>query len=105
MKEILRYWLLKRFIKDPTLSAEIYQMLYHKKTFIPQTNKWVGLPPITVGIPFIDDVEKPTSTTPKISERKKQLLESLQTLSNKPLKSKQDKESIEILKAVLKNER
>jgi hypothetical protein len=44
-------------------------------------------------------------TISQISDRKKQLIDSLKVLMDKKIKTKQDKESIEILRAVLQNEK
>jgi len=98
MKEIIRFWMVKRMIKDSILSAEIYQMLYHKKTFVSSVIK-----PTQV---VYGPIEAPlTKVTPQLSERKKQLMDSLKVLMDKKIKTKQDRESIEILKAVLQNEK
>lgn len=112
MKEIIRFWFIKRMVKDPSLSAEIYQMIYHRKTFNSQVptisyaqpkfetpkleisgKSWVSSPKQN-----IEDKQKP-----KISERKRELLEGLKFLQNKTNKTKQDRESIGMLEAALKN--
>lgn len=98
MKEIIRFWMVKRMIKDSILSAEIYQMLYHKKTFLPSVTN-----PTQV---VYGPIETPTpKVTPQPSERKKQLMDSLKVLMDKKIKTQQDRESIGILKAVLQNEK
>lgn len=98
MKEIIRFWMVKKMIKDSILSAEIYQMLYHKKTFVSSVTN-----PTQV---VYGPIEAPlTKVTQQLSERKKQLMDSLKVLMDKKIKTKQDKESIEILKAVLQNEK
>jgi hypothetical protein len=98
MKEIIRFWMVKRMIKDSILSAEIYQMLYHKKTFVSS-----AINPTQV---VYGPIEAPLKKViPQLSERKKQLMDSLKVLMDKKIKTKQDKESIEILRAVLQNEK
>ena len=44
-----------------------------------------------------------TKSQPKTISKKEELLESLEFLKNKKVKTKQDKESIEIINSVLKN--
>jgi hypothetical protein len=41
--------------------------------------------------------------TPRVSDKKQEIVASLNYLKNKPIKSKQDKESIYSLEMVLKN--
>jgi hypothetical protein len=41
--------------------------------------------------------------TPRVSDKKQEIIASLNYLKNKPIKSKQDKESIYSLEMVLKN--
>lgn len=102
MKEIIRFWFLKRMIKDSILSAEIYQMLYYKKTFVTPNHF-----PITKVYEETEGSMKihTEKTISHISDRKKQLIDSLKVLMDKKIKTKQDKESIEILRAVLQNEK
>jgi hypothetical protein len=102
MKEIIRFWFLKRIIKDAILSAEIYQMLYHKKTFVTPNHF-----PITKVYEETEGNFKtnPNKTISQFSDRKKQLIDSLKVLMDKKIKTNQDKESIEILRAVLQNEK
>lgn len=105
MKEIIRFWLLNRVIKNTTLTAEIYQMLYNHRTFVRpvefNTFNEVYLEPSELSLdatPFTS-----STTTPSISNRKRELTSALVELKSKPFKSKQDKDSIGILEAALKN--
>ena len=91
-------------VKDTILTAEIYQMMYLKKTLNTNqnfNNKFETSPSYVQ--PTFDVVN--SVRTAQVSDRKRQLLESLKTLTDKKIKTKQDKESIEIIKAVLENER
>ena len=95
--KIVKFYLLNRITKDPVLSAQIYNMMYHR-----------GQPPSKSDFK-INTIEIP-KTMPKISEvkpqftsRRQELMDALQELKSKNIKSKQDKESIAIIEATLKN--
>jgi hypothetical protein len=94
MIKLLKFWLLNRVIKNPTLSAEIYQMMYQNRVFVrPAT-------------PYVEQTSTPVSSVPvssPSSNRRRELLAALTELKSKPLKTKQDKESIGIMEAALKN--
>ena len=95
MIKLLKFWLLNRVIKNPTLSAEIYQMMYQNRVFIrPAT-------------PYVEQTQKPISSISvppsHSSNRRSELLSALTELKSKPLKTKQDRESIGMLEAALKN--
>ena len=95
MIKLLKFWLLNRVIKNPTLSAEIYQMMYQNRVFIrPAT-------------PYVEQMHKPISSVSVAaspsSNRRSELLSALTELKSKPLKTKQDRESIGMLEAALKN--
>jgi len=95
--KLLRYFLLNRVVKDPILTAQVYHMIYHK-----------GNPPQkTQTNPLIESKE---NESPKISgirvpsnSGKSQLISALMELKAKPNKTKQDKDSIGMLEAALKN--
>ena len=105
MKEIIRFWLLNRVIKNTTLSAEIYQMLYKNKTFVRPVEltpiREVYFEPIAPVMSSVPSNYSPTISTS--SNRRKELSSALAELKSKPLKTKQDKESIGMLEAALKN--
>lgn len=94
MIKLLKFWLLNRVIKNPTLSAEIYQMMYQNRVFVrPAT-------------PYVEQTSTPVSAVSvpsSSSNRRRELLAALTELKSKPLKTKQDKESIGMLEAALKN--
>ena len=90
--KILKYYLLNRIIKDPLLSAQVYHMIYHK-----------GAPPkIEYKIPAYEPpkvTEVKSVPSQKVSDVRSALLE----LKSKTIKTKQDRESISMLEAALKN--
>ena len=87
MKKLLSYYLLLRWTKDSVVAAKIYQMLYTGEK-----------------IDFSTNVSSVSPTTPAQPQTKKQELEtSLSYLKSKPVKSAKDKESIQMIQAVLKN--
>lgn len=92
MKEFFRFWLLNRVIKNPLLTAEIYQMMYQNRVFTR---------------PIVPQVEVNTvssvSVKPSSSNRRRELITALTELKSKSFKTKQDKESIGMLEAALKN--
>ena len=95
MIKYLKFYLLNRLVKNPVVTAQIYNMMYQDGT-VPKLD-----------IPYIPPVEMITSV-PKIEipkNRKQQLQEGLDYLKSKVDKTKQDKESIGIIEAALKNER
>ena len=104
MKEIIRFWLLNRVIKNTTLTAEIYQMMYNHRTFVRpvETLQQPFFPPkieVKPVLPTISSVAVQTST----SNRRKEMMAALSELKSKTIKTKQDKDSIGILEAALKN--
>lgn len=101
MIKLLKFWLLNRVIKNPTLSAEIYQMMYERRVFV--------RPSASTTQPTFVDIDSPLmstsslTTTSSFSNKRRELLSALTELKSKPLKTKQDKESIGMLEAALKN--
>lgn len=105
MKEIIRFWLLKRVIKNTELTAEIYQMLYKHKTYVravppqPQVQPTWEIPKPVLSSVFVNP-----PVLPKLpSDRNTELMAALRELESKSIKTKQDKDSIGIIKAALKN--
>ncbi len=70
-------------------AAKIYQMIYH--------------PEKTTNMQIFEYVKPSVVETPRVSDKKQEIIASLNYLKNKPIKSKQDKESIYSLEMVLKN--
>jgi len=70
-------------------AAKIYQMIYH--------------PEKTTNMQIFEYVKPSVIETPRVSDKKQEIVASLNYLKNKPIKSKQDKESIYSLEMVLKN--
>ena len=95
--KIVKFYLLNRITKDPILSAQIYNMMYQR-----------GQPPLksdfkvsTIEIP--KSVPKISEVKPQFNSRRQELMDALQELKSKNIKTKQDKESIAIIEATLKN--
>ena len=70
-------------------AAKIYQMIYH--------------PEKTTNMQVFEYVKPSVVETPRVSDKKQEIIASLNYLKNKLIKSKQDKESIYSLEMVLKN--
>jgi len=70
-------------------AAKIYQMIYH--------------PEKTTNMQIFEYVKPSVVETPRVSDKKQEIIASLNYLKDKPIKSKQDKESIYSLEMVLKN--
>jgi hypothetical protein len=60
-------------------------------------------PEKTTNIQIFEYVKPSVVETPRVSDKKQEIIASLNYLKNKPIKSKQDKESIYSLEMVLKN--
>ena len=90
--KLLRYYFLNRIVKDPMLSAQVYHMIYHK-----------GVPPkVEYKLPTYEPskvTEVKSVPSQKVSDVRSALLE----LKSKSIKTKQDRESISMLEAALKN--
>lgn len=105
MKEIIRFWLLKRVIKNTELTAEIYQMLYKHKTYVrafspqPQLQPTWEFPKPVLSSVFVNPTDLPKLPL----DRNTELMAALRELECKSIKTKQDKDSIGIIKATLKN--
>ena len=89
MKKFLAYYFIYRTTKDPMTAAKIYQMIYH--------------PEKTTNMQVFEYVKPSVVETPRVSDKKQEIIASLNYLKDKPIKSKQDKESIYSLEMVLKN--
>jgi hypothetical protein len=93
MKELIKYLVIRLTTRHAKTAAEIYQVLYPVKEVV-----------------YVDRIVNTTtcdnisvSTVSNTKSKKDELIESLEYLKNKKVKSKQDKESIYSLEMVLKN--
>lgn len=93
MLKLFKFYLLKRMIGDPKLTAQIYQMMYHNTT--------------APAVQVVEYKEKSNVVLGEIKSqpksKKDEVIESLEFLKKKRFKTKQDKESIDLLESVLKN--
>lgn len=83
MKKLFAYYMLLKWTKDPLVAARIYQLLYEGQM-------------IEFGI-------APVSQVKQTMTKKDELETSLAYLKAKPVKSSKDKESIQMIQAVLNN--
>ena len=97
MIKILRFYFLKRMVKDPVTTAQVYHMMYCNG----QPPKKVETAPQVA--PSYTEVQS-VSVNPKTKTRRQEIMDNLNYLRSKPTKTKQDKDSIGVLEAVLKNE-
>jgi len=88
--------MLLRLVKDPIVTAQIYDMIYHKAS-APKKDSFLKVPDGSV----VNKPNEPAKFVPQSDANN--LKEQLNYLKTKPNKSKQDKDSIGILEAVLKN--
>jgi hypothetical protein len=88
MKKLLAYYFIYRTTRDAMTAAKIYQMLYH--------------PEMTTNTQVFESVKPSAVETPRVSGKKQEIVESLNYLKNKSIKTKQDRESIYSLEVVLK---
>lgn len=93
MKELLKYLVIRLTTRHAKTSLEVYNTLYPKQKEI-----------IYIDKPVTTQVGNNMSVTSVSNHSKKDdILESLNYLKNKKVKTKQDKESIYSLEMVLKN--
>ena len=93
MKELIKYLVIRLTTRHAKTAADIYQVLYPVKEVV-----------------YVDRIVT-TSTCDNISvstvsndkSKKNEVISSLEYLKNKPVKTKQDKDSIYSLEMVLKN--
>ena len=103
--KLLDFLAVRLISKDTESAVKVYNALYTQprvvykpqpkpKPVVKVVEKIVYVPaPATVG----------PNPSPKPVTKKEELLESLQYLTNKKSKTKQDRESIDIIKSILKN--
>lgn len=95
--KIIKFFLLNRVIKDPILSAQVYHMIYHNGQPPQKTSNSSSVEEKEYNLPKISGIRVPSITG------KSQMIEALMELKAKPNKTKQDKDSIGMLEAALKN--
>jgi hypothetical protein len=92
--KLLKYLIIYRTTKDPMMAAKIYQMIYHPE--IKQNNVIINQEP------KLQYSSSPTSVT-EPTDKKTELMKSLEYLKGKKNPTKQDKDSICTIEMVLKN--
>ena len=89
--KLLKYLIIRVTCKNADTAIKVYNTLYPEVTPIVYQQQVVKKP-----------INVPNSPL-KPMDKKQEMVESLEYLKAKPTKSKQDKESISMLEAVLKN--
>jgi len=88
--------MLMRLVKDPITTAQIYHMMYHNglppNKFEPKYKTFEG-----------EKLSIPSEPKVKTSNKRQEMVNALNELKSKTNKTKQDKESISILEASMKN--
>lgn len=93
MKELLKYLVIRCTTRHAKTALEVYNTLYPKQNDVVYIEK-----------PVVSQVQNNMTVSSVSSKSKKdELLDSLNYLKNKKVKTKQDKESIYSLEMVLKN--
>lgn len=97
---MFKYWkfyLLKRLVSDPIVASQIYHMLYNG-----------GQPPridykVDLSNFSLPNLSSSSAIKVETSSKKKEMIEALSFLKSKSNKTKQDRESMGMLEAALKN--
>lgn len=97
---MFKYWkfyLLKRLVSDPIVASQIYHMLYNG-----------GQPPridykVDLSNFSLPNLSSSSAIKVETSSKKKEMVEALSFLKSKSNKTKQDRESMGMLEAALKN--
>ena len=93
MKELLKYLVIRCTTRHAKTALEVYNTLYPKQNDVVYIEK-----------PVVSQVQNNMTVSSVSSKSKKdELLDSLNYLKNKKVKTKQDKDSIYSLEMVLKN--
>jgi hypothetical protein len=94
MKELLKYLVIRCTTRHAKTALEVYNSLYPKQKEV-----------VYIETPVYTQVENSmsVSSVKNTNSKKDEVLESLNYLKNKKVKTKQDKESIYSLEMVLKN--
>lgn len=97
--KLLKYLIIRLTTKGSDNAVKVYNTLYPPA---PTETKYVEVPKY-VRVPEPESPIKVPNSPMKPVDKREELEESLSFLNNKKVKTKQDKESIEIIKSVLKN--
>ena len=93
MKELIKYLVIRCTTRHAKTALEVYKTLYPNKKEVVYVEK-----------PVVTQVENSMSiASVPVKSKKDELIESLNYLKSKKVKTKQDKESIYSLEMVLKN--
>jgi hypothetical protein len=84
-------------VKDPTTTAQVYHMMYCGGQ---PPKKTETVPQVSPSYPEVQSM----SVKPKTKTKRQEIIDSLNFLKSKPNKTKQEKDNIGVLEAVLKNE-
>lgn len=95
MKELIKYLVIRLTTRHARTAADIYQGLY------PVKEKEIVYVDRIVTTSTCDNIS--VSTVSNDKSKKNEVISSLEYLKNKPVKTKQDKDSIYSLEMVLKN--
>jgi hypothetical protein len=95
MKELIKYLVIRLTTRHARTAADIYQVLY------PVKEKEIVYVDRIVTTSTCDNISVSTISNDK--SKKNEVISSLEYLKNKPVKTKQDKDSIYSLEMVLKN--
>jgi hypothetical protein len=95
MKELIKYLVIRLTTRHARTAADIYQVLY------PVKEKEIVYVDRIVTTSTCDNIS--VSTVSNDKSKKNEVILSLEYLKNKPVKTKQDKDSIYSLEMVLKN--
>jgi len=95
MKELIKYLVIRLTTRHARTAADIYQVLY------PVKEKEIVYVDRIVATSTCDNIS--VSTVSNDKSKKNEVISSLEYLKNKPVKTKQDKDSIYSLEMVLKN--
>lgn len=95
MKELIKYLVIRLTTRHARTAADIYQVLY------PVKEKEIVYVDRIVTTSTCDNIS--VSTVSNDKSKKNEVISSLEYLKNKPVKTKQDKDSIYSLEMVLKN--
>jgi len=95
MKELIKYLVIRLTTRHARTAADIYQVLY------PVKEKEIVYVDRIVTTSTCNNIS--VSTVSNDKSKKNEVISSLEYLKNKPVKTKQDKDSIYSLEMVLKN--
>ena len=91
--KLLKYLIIRATTKGSNEAINVYNTLYNTKVVMTPTK------PLSVAEPVISVHNSPLTPT----DKKQEMIESLEYLKGKSVQTKKDKESISMLEAILKN--